>query len=264
MSCSQGVKALLTFHSRSSREVQGRESDMFCSYFNGPLVYWKGGIASGFNHVEPTEDNPNLFQIYKGKKKIHLTQQSLLRSSLKDGDSFVLHVNDSKAWVWHGKNAKPMERYHANTVAETMCTEGTAIVLYQGEEEDDFWGYLPEDTGSIQESVVDRSVVEFKLALYRLPGDLDADPEEVARKDCGTVQPFVDPACLDDGDVFLIDGGWHYFIWIGKDADRSEKLASMVQVDKYCKEFGRPLSFPVTIVKSGSEPKGFKDFLLRQ
>ena len=58
------------------REVQEHESKMFLDYFNGRLTYLDGGIESGFRHVEPSKDDPHLFQI-KGHIKagtIRMTQ----------------------------------------------------------------------------------------------------------------------------------------------------------------------------------------------
>jgi hypothetical protein len=39
----------------------------------GNLTYWTGGIASGFNHVEPTEEKPNFYMIKGTEKNMSLT-----------------------------------------------------------------------------------------------------------------------------------------------------------------------------------------------
>lgn len=84
------------------REVEGRESDKFKELF-GNLTYWKGGVASGFNHVEPTVEKPNMYKIKGTEKNMSLKQVSLEKGSLNKGDSFVLKASTAKVWVWHGE-----------------------------------------------------------------------------------------------------------------------------------------------------------------
>jgi gelsolin len=98
------------------REVEGKESKKFVKLFgkdneddvNGTvLTYWQGGVASGFRHVEPTEEKPILFRI-KGSSSstMSLTQLPVKKSSLTGGDSFVLKVSEEKVWLWNGKNVR--------------------------------------------------------------------------------------------------------------------------------------------------------------
>lgn len=85
------------------REVQGHESSKFKKIF-GTLTYWQGGVESGFHHVEPTEEVPNLFRIKGTTAHMSLTQVSVSKSSLSKGDSFILKASSSKVWLWHGEN----------------------------------------------------------------------------------------------------------------------------------------------------------------
>lgn len=83
------------------REVEGKESYKFKILFRN-LTYWQGGIESGFNHVEPTEEKPNMFKIKGTEKSMALSQVDLSKSSLNKGDSFVLKASASKVWLWNG------------------------------------------------------------------------------------------------------------------------------------------------------------------
>ena len=85
------------------REVQGHESPRFKKMF-GTLTYWKGGIESGFKHVEPTEVQPHMFRIKGTQKHMSLTQVEVSKNSLNKGDSFVLKTSAAKVWLWHGEN----------------------------------------------------------------------------------------------------------------------------------------------------------------
>jgi len=45
------------------REVEGKESPLFSTYFDGPLMYLEGGVDTGFTHVEATATEPHLYRI---------------------------------------------------------------------------------------------------------------------------------------------------------------------------------------------------------
>lgn len=143
-----------------------------------------------------------------------------------------------------------------------MCTEGTAKVMEQGDDDDsDFWAYLGE--GEIAgDGEDDDDVEEFAPLLFRLPGD--AEPEQVGKGETVKVGfhsgPKVSKDLLNDSDVFLLDAGWEIFLWIGKDADRSEKLGAFAKADKYCQSDLRTVNLPLSIVKSGSESSDFNAF----
>jgi len=83
------------------REVQGHESLKFKKIF-GKLTYWQGGVESGFHHVEPTEETPNMFRIKGSHDNMSLTQVTVSKSSLTKGDSFILKASAAKVWCWHG------------------------------------------------------------------------------------------------------------------------------------------------------------------
>lgn len=145
-----------------------------------------------------------------------------------------------------------------------MCTEGTAKVMEQGDDDDaDFWGYLGE--GEIAEDGEDdEDVEEFAPLLFRLPGGTESEPEQVGKgekvKVGFTSSPRLNKDLLDDSDVFLLDAGWEIFLWLGCNADRSEKLGAFAKSDKYCQADLRTIDLPLTIVKSGQEPGDFNAY----
>jgi gelsolin len=91
------------------REVQGHESFKFKKMFDD-LTYWQGGVESGFNHVEPTEETPNMFRIKGTEKNMSLTQVGVSKGSLNKGDSFILKASAGKVWCWHGENVSQKTR----------------------------------------------------------------------------------------------------------------------------------------------------------
>jgi len=248
------------------RQVQGHETDQFLAYFD-VVEYLDGGIESGFNHVEPDIENPVLFRVKGSKKKRTLTQVSLSKSSLNEGDSFILFAGKANVWCWHGQGARPIEKADSNSWAENMCTLGTCQVLDQGqgdEEYTDFWAYLGD--GDIQPADDgDEGITEFTPLLFRVDGDLSKDLEKVAEgkpiqktsREC----TCLNKSDLREGDVFLMDTGWEIYVWIGTAANKSEKIAAMFAADKYSKLDPRTLELPVEIVKSGNESDRFLSFL---
>lgn len=245
------------------REVQGKESHIFKTYFDS-LTYLEGGVDTGFNHVEPTVAEPHLYRVKGTEKKMSLTQMPLSKSSLNGGDSFVVFAGPEKVWLWNGANANPDEQAKANAHAESMCTEGTVTVLDQGEGDDsdaDFWSYLGD--GEIQEAGEDDSdVAEFAPVLYKLHSDGSTEKVGEGEKVKIGFAPAtikMDKDLLDQADVFLLDAGWELFCWMGSSASRDEKLAAISNADKYAKDNDK-MYLPLSIIKSGYEPHDFNNY----
>lgn len=83
------------------REVQGNESPLFQSYF-GNVTYLQGGVASGFNIVEPTVEEPHLYRIKGTEKNMSLTQVPVTSASLNSGDCFILMLGPDTVYLWNG------------------------------------------------------------------------------------------------------------------------------------------------------------------
>jgi len=230
------------------------------------LVYLEGGVETGFNKVEATKEEPHLYRVKGTEKGMSLTQVPLSKSSLNNGDSFILFATNGLVWTWHGESANPDEKFRSNSQAEKMCTQGTVKTLSQGhgDEDEEFWAYL--GNGEIQEADDhDVHVEEFAPLLFRLSDNLDEPAEQVAvgeKVKIGFRQSStrLHKSNLDESDVFLLDAGWEVFVWIGKDSDRSEKLAAMGKADAYLKADGRTADLPLTIVKSGYESSDFNAY----
>jgi hypothetical protein len=192
--------------------------------------------------------------------------------------------------------ANPQEKHRAIGVADRLCTKGTVMVLDQGDGDDDdpetdFWAYFNDTNSDIgppadddQDDVV---VDEFAPLLFKLkngPGgndgyddegdDFDDDfdnhnePEQVGKGETvklgnGVTDSRLDRSLLDDSDVFLLDAGWEIFVWIGKDADRSEKLGAVTKADAYTQGDLRTIELPVQFVKSGMEPSDFLQYFAK-
>jgi gelsolin len=244
------------------RETQGHESSLFQSYFDDKLEYWTGGSASGFHHVEATDEEPLLYRIKGTQKGLRMTQLPLKKGSLNHGDSFILYASTSSVWIWHGKSANPDEKAKAGTLGEKMCTHGTAVVLDDGDDDDaiDFWKYF--GSGEIAEADdKDQTVESFVPVLYRLRQG--GEPEQVSKAAAqvknrfGKADPPIDKDLLVEDEMLLLDAGWELYLWMGKDVQRTEKLQAMTQAEAFSKKDARTMNLPLTLVKSGWESSDF-------
>ena len=118
------------------REVEGRESQPFRSYFREGLAYLEGGVSSGMTHVSD-EFEPRMY-IVKGKRSPVVRQlPSVAWSNMNDGDAFVIDCRDM-VFVWTGASANPMEKIQAARLAQKLKAEhggGVVVVVESGAEE---------------------------------------------------------------------------------------------------------------------------------
>jgi len=218
------------------RQVQGHESDAFLSLFDGPLHYLEGGVASGFNHVEPSVETPHLYQIKGTEKGMRLTQcPALTFGALNTGDSFILYANEETVTVWHGASANPDEKHRANALGETMCTRDTVTVYEQGEEPADFLEGSPDDIGEVD--LDDETVQNAPPKLYQVLPDKSV---EFVQED------NLSPSLLDDSNVYVIDNTFEVFLWLGSTAERNEKVAAWGAAEHYVQTMGAATHVPIT------------------
>ena len=62
---------------------------------------------------------------------------------------------------------------------------------------------------------------------------------------------------LLSNDVFVLDNGFHIYIWVGAGASDKEKANSFPYAHKYLKDHKRPEIMPITRVVEGTESAKF-------
>jgi len=238
------------------REVMGHESDAFRSYFPQGLQILKGGIASGFKHVDTqAEFKTRLMQI-KGKKHIQVTEVPCQTSSLNSGDVFVLNTF-STIYLWIGKECGAFERNKGGTFA-TALKEQThfkqvIVTLEDGGKDDnaDFWKTLG-GKGRVKTAAEGGSDVDADAGktqgLKRVLRVSDASGtlkfDKVAEGKFGR-------QVLKSEDVFIVDSGFEIFVWIGKGSTTQEQKGGMFYAQTYLNDSGRPPYLPLTKVIEG-------------
>jgi len=270
------------------RQVEGREADDFMDCFQY-LQYLEGGIASGFNKVEPTKEKPLFFRFKsRGKGKGELVQVPMAISSMDSQSGFILYADKATVWAWQGEDCKIFDKIACTQKAEELCTMATVTVLTQGDgddEDEEFWNYLERggsgDSGGAGRSKaigststgwkprknLVASLKEFKPKLFAVDADPTKPLEQVSLGELikktakAKMGGFFNKSSVDDdNDVFLLDTGWKLFVWIGKAADSGERVAALGAADRYAEIDPRAKELPVTVIKAGKESAGFFSF----
>jgi len=258
------------------REIQGQESKLFRSYFDN-LKYLKGGVASGFRHVEEEVHVVKMYQIKGSDGDFMIVELELTRNSMNEGDVFVLDAGDV-IYQWNGKSASIGEKRKANEVCNRKRTENREeaklVVQEQGQEDEEFWKYLPEKTRSFlffstshtiksaDEGGVDTEVESFKPILFELSDTSGKLKLKQASKSHEVEGKFKIPRdCLESDDVFILDGGYRIFVYIGQDASRKEKAGAFGYANKYLSEYKRPGLLPVTVLRHNQVLRDFEALL---
>ena len=80
--------------------------------------YMKGGVASGFNHVEQ-KVTQRLLHV-KGRHHVRAEEVEKSWNSFNDGDVFILDLGKVQ-FVWMGKESSRTERMKVSTYSYVMC-----------------------------------------------------------------------------------------------------------------------------------------------
>ena len=236
------------------RVTQGREPLHFCSLFAGKLIIHAGGIASGFKNSSEKDtydtDGVMLYQC-KGTKRVNTraVQVDEKASSLFSGDCFIL-VTPKTVYCWQGNGANDDEKDTANGLCELLKDDRQIEIVAEGNETDDFWGFLG---GKGEYAKVD-TAGELEIAEARL----FQCTNKTGVFDVEEIYNFCQDDLIND-DVMLLDTFTAVYVWIGTEANETEKKMSFDVATKYIQsaEDGRDKDCPVITIQAGSEPPMF-------
>ncbi|XP_039473313.1 villin-1 isoform X2 [Oreochromis aureus] len=248
------------------REVQGYESPRFRSYFKNGLIYKKGGVASGFNHVETNAYNVLRLLHVKGRKDVTATEVEVSWSSFNKGDIFLLDIG--KAIVqWNGPQSNRREKLKAVLLAQDIRDRergGRAqIGVVEGGDERSspelmkvlttVLGPKPAQLKEATSDDVPDSAQKNSVRLYHVydnSGNLVI--QEVAK------QPLTQDL-LKTSDCFILDNkGSSVMVWKGKKASKEERQGAMNRALSYIKAKKYPASTTVEVMAEGAESAIFK------
>lgn len=269
------------------RETQLHPSEDFLQLFP-KLTIRKGGVRSGFHHVDGPQEPDNvttLLRVFKHPSSasaghaqpiiVHEVEPTW--QSLDDADVFVLE-KDGKIWVWQGKDCSPMEKAKAAQVVNdlTLAKHIDVEVLSQTEARSrvvvDLLGGEGIDQLSFHSS---RPIHTHAAATGRDGSDKTSSrPRRLLRvinESDGQVHFELDKegdairlSDLDSNDIFIFDTGKKIWVWEGAQATRAKRDAwkfSTGSYLRYLQQHSRTpdaiATTPVAKVVEGNENAAF-------
>ncbi|XP_064635992.1 gelsolin-like protein 2 isoform X2 [Lineus longissimus] len=245
------------------REVQGKESALFKSYFP-KICILKGGYDSGFRHVTTKEYKIRLLRVQKqpavpGKKKnILINEVTAKKSNLNEDDVFVLDNGDKVVQI-NGSSCSADEKYRAREYIALLQNErtGMAMKLITRDSAEEAIEVPDEaaDDDDDDEDVVDGPAEDFQATMFRL-SDASGEMTFTEVQTGILTRDKLDPQ--DDGgqDVFICDFGTDCFVWVGKGASDKEKSNALMYAHNYLRGTQHQLC-PIHVMKSGFESNDF-------
>jgi len=231
------------------REICGHESPLFLTYFKH-VHLMKGGMETGFKHVEPKEYKPRLLHI-KGKKNVVVREVPMKLESLNSGDVFIVDAG-LDIYMLNGKQAGAMEKMKGAELCRAIDDERGGKPIVHVFEEDDkdaekFWSYFG-GKAPIHEAIPD-TLPAVEKKLFRL-SDETGKMQMVECKKVARDQ-------LESKDAFILDAGYEVFVWVGKGASKEEKAKGLAYATDYLFKNNRPKTLPISRILEGGESDTF-------
>uniref|UniRef100_A0A8D3BUS1 Villin like n=1 Tax=Scophthalmus maximus TaxID=52904 RepID=A0A8D3BUS1_SCOMX len=248
------------------REVQGSESPRFRSYFKNGLIYKKGGVASGFHHVDTNAYNILRLLHVKGRKHVTATEVEVSWNSFNNGDIFLLDMG--RAIVqWNGPKSNTREKLKAVLLAQDIRDRErggrTQIGVVEGGDERDspelmkvMAAVLGQRTGPLKEAVADDKPDKVQNTNVRLYHVFDNSGNLVVQE--VATQPLTQDL-LHSSDCYIVDqSGSSVMVWKGKQASKEERHEALNRALGYIKAKNYPSSTTVEVMSEGGESAMFK------
>ncbi|XP_072269487.1 advillin-like [Pyxicephalus adspersus] len=246
------------------REVQGYESAAFKSYFKNGVIYKKGGVASGFKHVETNMYNIRRLLHVKGRKHVSATEVDMSWNSFNKGDVFLLDLG--KVIIqWNGPESNKTERIRACSLAQSIRDDergGRAQIGIVDKEQDSpdlmqiMTAVLGPRTSELKDATADEKPDEQQKSNVRLYHVFEKNGDLVVQE---TATKPLTQDLLQHQDCHILDqGGIKIFVWRGKDSSPEEKKAAFSRAVGFIQAKGYPATTNVEVVNDGAESTMFK------
>uniref|UniRef100_A0A8D0GSY4 Scinderin n=1 Tax=Sphenodon punctatus TaxID=8508 RepID=A0A8D0GSY4_SPHPU len=237
------------------RVTQGKEPAHLLSLFKDkPLIVYKDGTSK--KGGQATASPLRLFQIRRNLASItRIVEVDADAMSLNSNDVFVLKLPTNTGYTWIGKGASRDEERGARYVANVLRCQTTRTE--EGQEPEEFWKALGgkkkyQTSGQLQTESEDHPPHLYGCSNKTGRFIIEEVPGEFTQED------------LAEDDVMLLDTWEQVFVWIGKDANETERNESVKSAKRYIETdpSGRDKGTPIVIVKQGHEPPTFTGWFL--
>uniref|UniRef100_A0A8C8SR12 Villin like n=1 Tax=Pelusios castaneus TaxID=367368 RepID=A0A8C8SR12_9SAUR len=251
------------------REVEGHESEAFKSYFKNGIIYKKGGVASGFRHVETNMYNIKRLLHIKGKKHVSATEVELSWDSFNKGDVFLLDLG--KVLIqWNGPECNIAEKSRGLALSRSIRDGergGRAQIGIIDNEKDSpdlmqiMNTVLGERRGELRATIPDEKADELQKANVRLYHVYEKD-EDLVVQEIAT-RPLTQDLLQHEDCHILDQGGFKIYVWRGKDSSKEERKAAFSRALGFIQAKGYPATTNVEVVNDGAESAMFKQLFKR-
>ncbi|KAK5869326.1 hypothetical protein PBY51_024053 [Eleginops maclovinus] len=242
-------------------EFQNNESNTFLSYFKHGITYKKGGVASGFKHVEK-KDVKRVLQV-KGRRSIRAQEVDVSWDSFNKGDCFIIQLGE-RIYHWAGSECNLFERLKTSELAigirdNEQNGRGDIEMIDEGSEPEaviEVLGPKPDlppgscDKSSDKENKIMASLYMISDAAGHMKATLVADKN-----------PFKQKA-LSSNECYILDNGGSnkIFVWKGSNANKAERQASMSAALQFIKDKNYSQNTQIIVMPAGGETTIFKQF----
>ena len=265
------------------REVQGYESDEFLSLFNNKIQIMKGGIDTGFIHVEKTNfDNypGKLLHIRKNGSNYRIAEINLSISSLNNDDCFILDKMN-KIYLFKGSKCSKFEFFKAASMAKelkdsrktiksdvvTIENDNDSALKDDSEEINSFWKCFGGKPDKIKDDVEGNESKNKDLESIKIvrcsdeSGKMTKSLVESVEKcsDHKDSENKIKKSVLDSSDVFLVtDQDKIIYAWVGSKTSFNEKKYAFILASEFIKDNNYPGHISISVVNEGNEVADFK------
>ncbi|ONK69614.1 uncharacterized protein A4U43_C05F24820 [Asparagus officinalis] len=241
------------------REEQGHETEKFLSYFKPCIIPQKGGVASGFRHVEINEsEHENRLYVCKGKHVVRVGEVPFVRSSLNHDDVFILDTkrkifqfNGSKSSIQERAKALEVVQYIKDTYHDGKC-EIAAVEdgkLMADAAAGEFWalfgGFAPLPRKTASEVVKVEEAYPVKLMCVEKEKPVPVEADSLSRE------------LLETNKCYLLDCGIEIFVWMGRNSSLEKRKNASAAAEELVRGPDRPKSHVIRVIE------GFETVMFR-
>lgn len=240
------------------RVTQGKEPPHFMALFDGKMIIFSGGKASGSqdkSDEKGDESGPgDKYMLHvRGTSQLCLkaVQVPLRAASLNSTDVFVI-VTKTSITLWMGKKCTGDEREMGKKICGRFSR--TPAMVFEGQEKKEFWDLLGGKEEYASEKIIQNAEDVRPPRLFQLSN-------ATGRLTASEIPNFIQDDLVPE-DVMLLDAWDCLFLWIGEGANKVEKTESEKLALDYMTSdpAGRDNDAPIIKIKQGYEPPTFTGF----
>ncbi|KAG5671065.1 hypothetical protein PVAND_001280 [Polypedilum vanderplanki] len=223
---------------------QSCETPHFLKIFKGKTLFT--GI---FNQDSYDIDGIRLFRIRgTNEGNVRTTQVEKIAKSLASDDVFILDT-PANTFVWYGDGANDFEYSTGLLMSKRFSQDRNAIVIYEGEEPDEFWNALGGKDDYDHE--IDPSSSSFEIRFFKCTRFITH---------LGETFIFDDLDSFSDEILVIDDGNENVYFYIGEKTHEIQIKQCFIETKAYIETepTGRFKNLEPIILQRGNVTKAFK------